>query len=85
MHRPASLAEAVAASGTTPALSPKRHRRVRRPPVPEPATSTPQPGESLLAKVTIAWEAEATHAAVAAGSRVVVLRTGLVLDRKAVR
>jgi uncharacterized protein (TIGR01777 family) len=46
---------------------------------PEPLTENSSPGSDFLASVCIAWEAQAVEAA--RMTRVVLLRTGLVLDR----
>jgi hypothetical protein len=74
------LAETIAASGTTPAFLAQNGIAGYGDTAGEPAGEDyPQESESVLGKVTIAW-AEATHEAVAAGSRVVVLRTSIVLD-----
>jgi uncharacterized protein (TIGR01777 family) len=43
-------------------------------------TETSPPGDDFLARVCVAWEAEAAHAS-ALGMRVAIVRTGLVLGR----
>jgi uncharacterized protein (TIGR01777 family) len=47
---------------------------------PQPVTERDPPGTSFLASLCVDWEREATQAA-AGGTRVVLLRTGIVLER----
>ena len=47
---------------------------------PEPLTESSPPGDDFLAHLCVEWEAEAQHAA-APARRVVLLRTGLVLEK----
>jgi hypothetical protein len=76
------LAETIAGSGSTPMFLAQNgiagYGDTADRPTDEDA---PQTSGSVLGKVTIAWE-EATQEAVTAGSRVVVMRTGIVLDRR---
>jgi len=75
------LAETIAGGGTTPVFLAQNgiagYGDTGDRPTGEDAPLSPG---SVLGKVTIDWE-EATREAVTAGARVVVMRTGIVLDR----